>query len=109
LSKNSSTKNIQHEEFSNGEESRNTDERSEEGVSAPSSQSEVGSTLGVFSSSNSFGTFSTKSTESGPKNLDEALTLAYTLYDILTERRKKEGKILFESSETVFEFATQIP
>jgi hypothetical protein len=62
-----------------------------------------------FSSPNSFGTFSTKSTESGPKNLDQVLTLAYTLYDILTERRKKEGKILFESSETVFEFASKTP
>jgi exoribonuclease R len=95
LSKNSSTKNIQHEEFSNGEESRSTDERSEGEVS--------------LSSPNSFGTFATKSTESGPKNLDQVLTLAYTLYDILTERRKKEGKILFESSETVFEFASKTP
>ncbi len=65
LSKNSSTKNIQDKEFSSGEEKSNTDEQSEGGVSAPSSLSEVGSTLGVFSSPNSFGTFATKSTENG--------------------------------------------
>ncbi len=36
------------------------------------------------------------------------LNLSYTLYDILTKRRKKEGKILFESSETVFEFSAPL-
>jgi DNA polymerase III subunit gamma/tau len=51
LSKNSSTKNLKSEEFSSGEEKSNTDEQSEGGVS--------------FSSPNSFGTFATKSTETG--------------------------------------------
>ncbi len=43
------------------------------------------------------------------QTLSSALNLAYTLYDILSKRRKKEGKILFESSETVFEFASKTP
>jgi hypothetical protein len=65
LSKNSSTKNNIQEKFSSGDQEQLKDEQSEGGTSAPSSQSEVGSTLGVFSSPNSFGTFATKSTENG--------------------------------------------
>jgi ribonuclease R len=40
------------------------------------------------------------------KNTIESL---YTLYDILIKRRKKEGKILFESTETYFEFDKSAP
>lgn len=39
-----------------------------------------------------------------PQNLDEAIPLSYSLYHILKKRRKKEGKIIFESAEMSFEF-----
>ncbi len=57
-----------------------------------------------FSDPNAFGTFCIKSTE----ELDKSIRLATDLYKILEKRRRKEGKITFESTEVYFTFNKEI-
>ena len=38
---------------------------------------------------------------------DGTVALAYKLFEILKKRRKKEGKIIFESSEVYFDFGEE--
>lgn len=45
-----------------------------------------------------------KNTEELPRVLMESINYAYELYDILDARRTREGKILFETTETAFVF-----
>ncbi len=54
-----------------------------------------------------FDTFCTKSMENGVW-LEESIVLATSLYHILEKRRRKEGKITFESTEIYFDFENDI-
>lgn len=38
---------------------------------------------------------------------DRTITLAYKLFETLKKRRKKEGKIIFESTEVYFDFGEE--
>lgn len=63
----------------------------------------IASQRGSFSDPNAFGTFGNKSTENGVW-LYESIALVKKLYHILEKRRRKEGKITFESTEIYFDF-----